>query len=319
MYSVGIDLGGTNIAIGLCDADLKIIDKISIPTDSERGPVPIVKDMAALTERIVLKNNLTLSDIDFVGIATPGSVDSSAGIIGASNNIKMYNFPMVDEFKKHLEIENVYIANDANAAALGEALCGAGRGTKSSVMITLGTGVGGGIVLDGKLFVGGLNPYGAELGHIVISEGGEPCTCGRRGCFEAYSSATALIRMTKKKISDLKEKNIRCPFVDAEKNDGKISGKTAFKYSKEGDGYAKEVVDEYVRYLACGITNLINIFQPEVLAIGGGISNEPSLLQPITEIIEREQYTKDEKIKTRVVIATLKNDAGIIGAAALGR
>ena len=319
MYSVGIDLGGTNIAIGLCDKDLKIIDKLSIPTFSERGPASIVKDMASLTEKIISKNNLAISDIDFVGIAAPGSVDSVTGIIGASNNIKMYDFPMVEEFKKHIRIENVYIANDANAAALGEALCGAGRGTKSSVMVTLGTGVGGGVVLDGKLFAGGLNSFGAELGHIVISAGGEPCTCGRRGCFEAYSSATALIRMTKKKISELKEKNIFSPLVDAEKLDGKISGKTAFKFSKEGDIYAKEVVDDYVRYLSCGITNLINIFQPEVLAIGGGISNEPSLLLPVTEIVNREQYTKDEKIKTRVVIATLKNDAGIIGAAALGR
>ena len=320
MYSIGIDLGGTNIAIGLCDSGLNIIDRDSIPTNSQRGPFAITADMAHLTEKIITRNNISLGDLDFVGIASPGTIDSANGIVSAAYNIKMIDFPMVEEFKKILPIERVLIANDANAAALGEALMGAGKNTKSSVMITLGTGVGGGIVIDGKIFAGGLNPYGAEIGHMVIKHGGRECTCGRRGCFEAYSSATALISMTKEKIAELKDKKITSPLVDIAEKEGRVTGKTVFDARDSGDGYAGAVIDYYIEHLACGITNIINIFQPEVVEIGGGVCNQgDAILKPLREIADREQYTKTIKDKTKIVIATLKNDAGIIGAAALGR
>ncbi len=320
MYSIGIDLGGTNIAIGLCDSDLNIIDKESIPTNAERGACEVVKDMANLTNKIVERNNLSLDDIEYVGIASPGSVDANNGMIIASGNIKMYDFPMEEEFLKHLKVKKLYLVNDANAAALGEALKGAGKNVKSSIMVTLGTGVGGGIVIDGKLFTGSLNCYGAELGHMAIVAGGRPCTCGRRGCFEAYCSATALISMTKEKINELKILGIPSLLIDYAEKDSKITGKTAFDAMKAGDIHAKEVVDNYIYYLACGITNLINIFQPEVVTLGGGICNQQeTLLNPLKEIIDREQYTKTCATKSQILIAELKNDAGIIGAAAIGR
>jgi glucokinase len=320
MYTIGIDLGGTNIAVGLCDKDLKIIDKGSVPTKAQRDPELIVKDMAALTAKIIESNSLTVADIDYVGIAAPGTVNSATGVIEYANNLPFLNFPIAELFKKYLPIARVLIANDANAAALGEALAGAARDTKNSVMITLGTGVGGGVIIDGKIFDGGVNCAGAELGHTVIVAGGRQCSCGRRGCWEAYSSATGLSAMTREKMTELKLKGIKSVLFDEEAQAGKVSARTAFNAMKKGDVYAKGIVDDYIFYLAEGITNMINIFQPEVLCIGGGVCGEGEYLtKPLTELVERDQYTRTNPKKARIVTAQLGNDAGIIGAAGLGR
>ena len=197
MYTIGIDLGGTGIKVGLCDEALNIIDKDSCPTLANRPGEEIVRDMANLAKTVIERNNLTLANIEYVGIATPGTVILKTGYVEYANNLPFKNFPMADLFKKYLPVEKVFLANDANAAALGEALAGAGRGTKNSIMVTLGTGVGGGIILDGKIFSGGLNDAAGELGHMVIQAGGRQCSCGRRGCWEAYSSASALTDITK--------------------------------------------------------------------------------------------------------------------------
>lgn len=320
MYTLGVDLGGTNIAIGLCNENLQIIDKGSVPTHAERDGELIVKDMAALAMDITRRNNLTPEDIEYVGIAAPGSVNSDTGTVEYSNNIKMSNFPISDIFKKYYPAKAVYIANDANAAALGEALAGCGKDYPSLVMITLGTGVGGGVIIDGKIYAGGVNFSGAELGHTVIERGGRQCTCGRRGCWEAYSSASALTAMTKEKMHELKLKSIPSLLFDEEAKSGKVSARTAFNAMKRGDVYGKELVSTYIEYLAIGITNMINVFQPHVLCIGGGVCNEKeNLTVPLIKLIDREQYTRDSDKKTMVVTATLGNDAGIIGAAGLGR
>ena len=320
MYTVGIDLGGTNIAAGICDENLNIVVKGSVPTMAEREPEFIVKDMAALVDRLINQAGITHSDVSYAGIAAPGSVNPETGIIEYSNNIRMFNFPICDLFKTFSPIKEVYIANDANAAALGEALAGAAKGAGVAMMITLGTGVGGGVIMNGKIFAGGLNSSGTELGHTVIVSGGRQCTCGRRGCWEAYSSATALSKMTKEKMTELQLKGIPSKMLGQEKADGSVSARVAFAAMKEGDPYAKEVCDEYIHYLAEGITNMINIFQPHVLCIGGGVCNEKEYLTvPLTEIVERDQYTRTSKIKSKIVTATLGNDAGIIGAASLGR
>ena len=203
-----------------------------------------------------------------------------------------------------------FIENDANAAAYGEYVAGAAKGAKNAVCITLGTGVGGGIIIDGKIYCGS-NFGGAEIGHTVISVDGPQCTCGRKGCFEVYSSATGLIRMTKEAIAE----NPDSMMADEEK----ISGRTAFDYMRKGDKAAKGVVDKYIKYLAAGITNTINIFQPDVLCIGGGVCNEGDpLLLPMKEIVARENYTRNSPKNAEIVIAKLGNDAGIIGAAFLG-
>ena len=185
MYTVGIDLGGTNIAVGICDENLNIVVKGSVPTLAARDPELIVKDMAALVDSLVEKAGISYSEISYAGIAAPGSVNSDTGVVEYSNNIQMSDFPMCDIFKKYSPIKEVYIANDANAAALGEALAGSAKGAGVALMITLGTGVGGGVIMNGKIFAGGVNFSGTELGHTVLVSGGRQCTCGRRGCWEA--------------------------------------------------------------------------------------------------------------------------------------
>ncbi len=320
MYTIGIDLGGTNIAIGLCDEELKIVDKGSVPTRGTRPGEEIVADMAKLTADIIARNNLSVDDVEYVGIATPGTANAKTGVVEYANNLPFKNFPISDLFRKHLPVKRVIIDNDANAAALGEALAGAAKDTKSSVMITLGTGVGGGIIIDGKIFAGGLNCSGAELGHTVIKAGGRQCSCGRRGCFEAYSSATALTDLTKGKMRELELKGIGSLLFREAKKEGKVSARTAFNAADGGDVYAKELVKDYIEYLAIGITNMVNIFQPEVVCIGGGVSAQgDSLLLPLIDIVNVEQYTRDNPNKSKIVIATLGNDAGIVGAAGLGR
>lgn len=318
MYTIGIDLGGTNIAVGICNEDLEIIDKASVPTLSKRPIEQIVADMAALCKKLAERNSISMDKIDRIGIAVPGTINSARGIVEYSNNIVMKNTPIVELFKKHIDKE-VLITNDANAAALGEALAGSGKGKKSLVMVTLGTGVGGGIIIDGRIFEGGVNTAGGEIGHTVIVSGGRQCTCGRRGCWEAYSSASALSAITAEKMRELELKGIPSLLFDEKEKEGRISARTAFSAMKRGDAYAREIVDGYISYLADGITNLINIFQPEVIAIGGGVCNEgDALLKPLKALVDRDQYTRDSASKTELVVAKLGNDAGIIGAAALG-
>ena len=320
MYTVGVDLGGTNIAVGICDENLNIVTKGSVPTLAARDPELIVKDMADLVGSLAENAGIPYSEISYVGIAAPGSINSDTGVVEYSNNIQMSNFPMCEIFKKYSPIKTVYIANDANAAALGEALAGAAKGAGVALMITLGTGVGGGVIMNGKIFAGGVNYSGTELGHTVLVAGGRQCTCGRRGCWEAYSSATALSRMTKEKMTELSLKGITSLMHSMEKPDGSVSARVPFAAMKQGDPYAKEVCDEYIRYLAEGITNMINIFQPHVLCIGGGVCNEKEYLtKPLIEIVERDQYTRTNPNKAKIVTATLGNDAGIIGAASLGK
>ena len=320
MYTIGIDLGGTNIAIGLCDEALNIIDKGSTPTKAARPGEEIVMDMAKLTEKIIKRNALSIDDIEYVGIAAPGTVNAQTGVVEYANNLPFTNFPITKIFKKYLPVKRVIIDNDANAAALGEALAGAAKGAKSCVMITLGTGVGGGVIIDGKIFSGGLNCSGAELGHTVIAVGGRQCTCGRRGCFEAYSSATALSEMTKEKMRELQLKGVNSLLFDEEKKYGRVNARTSFNAAERGDPYGKELVQNYIEYLSVGITNMVNIFQPEVICIGGGVSAQgESLIGPVRKIVELDQYTRMSPVKSKIVTAALGNDAGIVGAAGLGR
>ncbi len=320
MYSIGIDLGGTNIAVGIVDSDYRILKKSSIPTNAQRPADEITADIAALCKQIVADAGLTMDQISFAGMATPGTANTATGVIEYANNIPFFMYPMCEKLSALLGGTKVYIENDANAAAKAEAMAGVARGARYSVMITLGTGVGGGVILEGKVF-SGFNYAGTELGHTVIREGGRPCSCGRRGCWEAYSSATGLINMTKDKLEACRaagRKTIMEEMIGGDLT--KISGKTAFAAARQGDEAGLEVVNEYIDSLACGLANMINIFQPDVLSIGGGICHEGDyLLNPLNERVFKEVYTKDREPKTKLCVAALGNDAGIIGAAALGR
>ena len=320
MYSIGIDLGGTNIAIGIVDEEYRIVKKESIPTRAKREADEITADIAVLCLKLMGEMGLNQADVEFAGMATPGTANSARGVIEYANNLPFFMYPMCEKLSSLLGGIRVYIENDANAAAKAEAMAGAAKGSRSSVMITLGTGVGGGIILDGKVYAG-FNFAGAELGHTVIEKDGRQCSCGRRGCWETYSSATGLVATTKEKILACREGKIPTLMEKLICGDlARISGKTAFTAAKQNDKAGREVVDTYIDYLACGIANMINIFQPEVLSIGGGICHEGDyLLTPLKERVFNEVYTKDREPKTKLVIAELGNDAGIIGAASLGR
>lgn len=315
MYYLGIDLGGTNIAVGIVDENYNIVLKGSVPTLAHREIACVIDDMAALCKKLIADAGLTVDDIDHAGIASPGTVNSKEGIIEYSNNLKMKQLPIVKMLSERTGIKNIFVANDADAAAYGEAVAGAAKGVANSVMITLGTGVGGGIIIDGKIY-SGFNHAGGELGHTVIEKDGRPCSCGRRGCWEAYSSATGLVRMTREKMNECPDSKMWALSDGSIENAG---GKTAFKAARAGDAAGKEVVDAYISYLACGLTNMINIFQPEIISIGGGVCNEGDyLLNPVKELVAKEVYTREATTRqTDIRIAKLGNDAGIIGAAAL--
>ncbi len=307
MY-IGIDLGGTNIAVGLVDENNKIIAQDSTPTLAEREYTEIVKDMAMLCKKVTESADYTMDDVLGIGIGSPGSIDNENGVVIYTNNLNMKNAPIADEMRKYFDIP-VNIENDANAAAYGEYAINGG-GVDSFIFITLGTGVGGGIVLDGKLYRG-FNGAGGELGHVPLIYNGYPCTCGRKGCWESYASVTALIRQTKEAI----EKNPDSLMKKIAEEEGKVSGRTAFMAAKQGDAAGKAVVDQYLEYVAEGICGVVNTFQPERLLIGGGISKEGDyMLEPIKKYVQNNTYNRDLPI-TKIEIATLFNDAGIIGAA----
>ena len=316
-YYVGIDLGGTNIVAGVVDENYKIIAKASTKTNCPRPEKEIAEDMAKMAVEAVKNSDLTLDDIEWIGIGTPGIANSSTGIIEYSNNLGFKDTPMVKYITEFIGRKDtpVFIENDANAAAYGEYVAGAAKGAKNAVCITLGTGVGGGIIIDGKIYAGS-NFAGAEIGHTVIEVDGAQCSCGRKGCFEAYSSATGLIRMSKEAMEQFPD-SIMNKMADEK---GKVTARTSFDAMRAGDKAAKDVVDKYIKYLAAGITNTINIFQPDVLCIGGGVCNEGDpLLLPVKELVKKEVYTRNSPKNCEIVIAKLGNDAGIIGAAFLGR
>ena len=316
MVYLGIDLGGMSVKAGLCDENGEILVQDSCPTVRDQGGDRILEDMAALCLRVLEKGGVTASDVAYAGVASPGTADSERGVIVYASTLPFLRYPLAERLSALTGIRKVYIENDANAAAKGEAIFGAAKGYRDSLFLTLGTGVGGGIIVDGKI-LSGFNFAGAELGHTVIVHGGKPCTCGRRGCLECYASATALIEQTKEQMQAHPE-SAMWGLCDGDLN--KASGRTAFDGMRAGDATAKQVVDTYIGYLACGVTNFINIFQPEVLSIGGGIGNEgETLLAPLREIVGREQYSRNSEKKTEIRAAKLGNRAGIIGAASLGR
>lgn len=312
MYKVGVDLGGTNIAVGVINDKYDIIGRGKAKTNMPRPAKEIFDDIVKCVKTAVANAGIDLSEVECIGIGTPGSVDKQNGVIMYANNLDFYNVPAVEMINEQLPGIKVYLENDANCAALGEALAGSGKGKNSFVAVTLGTGVGGGVVLDGKLLTG-CNDAGGEIGHIAIKFDGEQCNCGRVGCWERYASATALVNQTKSAMLEHKDS------VMWELCDGKIEnagGRTAFDGMRAGDKYAKEVCDNYIYYVAVGAANVVNIFQPDMLCFGGGICNEgDTLLKPLEKHVAQMRYSKNHEIQTQICVATLGNDAGIIGAA----
>lgn len=307
---IGVDIGGTTIKAAMISYDGTILCHNSTPTKCGDNGELLCADIVALINDLIFKQNVIKSEIVGVGIGCPGLIDSQKGIVVFAGNLQLKYCPLASKVSDSLGLP-VKITNDANAAALGEAKFGAGKKYKDSILITLGTGVGGGIVIDGKLFEGG-SSAGTEIGHTVIVEDGEPCTCGRRGCFEAYSSATALMRKTRTIMQENKDSAMWNTY-----NLETVLGKTAFDYA-DTDKAAKSVVDWYVKYLACGVTNLANVFRPQVIMLGGGVSEQKErLTQPVQDLLDKQIFAGTTYAGVKVVTASLGNEAGVYGAAAL--
>lgn len=312
---IGVDIGGTNLVAGLVDAEFNIIDKVNTPTLGKRETEAIVADIVLLCESLMQKHNLTEKDIESIGLGVPGWYDPDAGVILECDNVNFRNTPIASMIQKKINVP-VYLGNDADCAALGEAYGGATKDVAHSVMVTIGTGVGGGIIIDKKIY-NGFNHGGAEVGHMVIDMNGLPCVCGRRGCWEQYASATALIAQTRA-AAKANPDSLLFKSVDGDLE--KINGKTAFDALAQGCPVATEVVDAFARYLAAGIVNLITIFQPEMIVLGGGVSKAGApLLDRVQRILDAECYGDASSLpRTKFSIAQMGNDAGVLGAAVLG-
>ncbi len=312
-YYIGVDLGGTNLAAGLVDTDGLLVYKKSVPSRHSMGFETLARDMAALCLELVSDRTLKNEEIIGVGIGAPGVIDPIKGEVIYANNLNLHNANIVEELGKYLPW-NVFVENDANCAALGENVAGGAKGAGFSITITLGTGVGSGIIVDGKIYQSNFLGSG-EFGHTVVMMNGEPCSCGRKGCFEAYAAAPALMRDAKRAVAANPDSKI-LTLVDGKAND--ITPKTVFDAAQAGDSTAQELVDSYTEYLAEGFVNLVNIFQPDVIVVGGGVSAQgEKLLSVVREKMIKKCY--GGVLHTQINPAVLGNDAGIIGAAMLAR
>jgi len=306
-FYLGIDVGGTTVKGMIIGGDGKEVCSGCLDTVCGSGLAGCIEELA---RRLLLNAGLETSDLSGMGVGCPDIIDSENGTVVFTANLGLKNEPLADKLQKKLGVK-VKLCNDANAAALGEAKFGAGRGCKDSVLITLGTGVGGGIVIDGKLFEG-YKSAGAEIGHMVIERGGNRCTCGRRGCFEAYCSARALTERTRWAMEEDTSSEMWKTYTH-----DTADGRTAFEYM-ETDRTARKVAEWYLNYLACGAVNIANIFRPQVIMFGGGVAAQgKKLTEPLQKLVDKELFGGSDYAPVKIECATLGNKAGVYGAAAL--
>lgn len=312
MYYIGVDVGGTNLVAGLVDQEGSVLHKVGCPVDRALSDEQLCDEIAQLAQKACQQGGAKPEEIQAVGVGIPGLVDNHTGEVVQTANMPFRNTPFRARFQAKWEVP-VYLGNDANCAAIGEYWAGAAKGCSPAVVITLGTGIGGGMVVDGKLFTGCANS-GMEVGHMIVYPGGQLCGCGNRGCWEQYGSATALIRMTREEME-------RCPESALWQLCGgdlsQVQGRTPFQGAEQEDPAAKRVLEQYWEGLSLGLINLVNILQPQVICLGGGISNaaDKFLLDPVRERVARGTYDKSSPV--RLVRAALGNDAGVVGAALL--
>ena len=311
MYSIGVDIGGSKIAVGIVSEEMKLVSKKSQPFPHSGNPVDSVNVITALIGGLLTENNLSIEDASCIGLAVPGSIDYDRGVVVDAHNLDYHDFPLCALVKEAFPTCTVHLENDANAAALAEYYCGAFKGCSSGLLITIGTGIGGGLVLDGKLFVGG-KKNGFEFGHGVLVFDGEPCTCGQRGCIESYCSAAALVREGRKAATAHHESAM---FQRAQGDITKINAKLVMDCAREGDPVASDIYKKYTDYLGATACTAIALFDPEIIAFGGGVSNDGEfLLSPIRDYASKYAFFKNH---AKIVTAEMRNDAGIVGAAML--
>ena len=311
MYYIGIDVGGTNLVAGLVDEKGHILDKVSHPVDKSMTAEELCAELARLARKVCEMGGMEYGQIEAVGVGLPGLVDNKRGVVVQTPNMAFADTPFRELFQQVWDIP-VFLGNDANCAAIGEYWAGAAKGCDPAAVATLGTGIGAGLILDGKLHTG--CGMAGEVGHMVTHLGGRLCSCGRRGCWEQYGSATALIRITQEEM----EHNTKSMLWEyAEGDRFKVNGRTAFQAARQGDASAKKVLYRYLQGLSLGLINIVNILQPEIICLGGGISNaeDDLLLDPLRELVKAGCF--DKSTPPRLEKASLGNDAGVVGAAML--
>lgn len=311
-YTIGIDLGGTTMTAGLVDESCNIIKKLTWATRLPRPAEDLEKALADLCFAVARESKVSFSQVEYVGIGTPGSVNFTTGMVGYNTNFNYYDWNLGPDLEALLGCK-VYVENDANAAAYGEYIAGGAKGYKDAVIITLGTGIGSGIILGGKI-LRGFNFAAGEMGHTVIVKGGRLCNCGRRGCWERYASSRALSEDTREAMKNAPDNIMWNIAGDLDH----VNAKTAFDALEQGDELAKQIVDTWLEYVGCGVANVVNTFEPEVICIGGGVSNQGEvLLAPIRSYVQKETYNITTGRVPEIRACVLRNDAGVIGAAKL--
>lgn len=310
MYRIGIDIGGMSIKAGIVK-DGEIISTKTKVTRVDGILDTLIDDLSDLINGILNENGIEIGKVEKIGVGFPGVVTNNGYVTCV--NLKLINQPVLDKLNDKFKNIKVSIANDANVAALAEYRHGSMKGFESGVMITLGTGVGGGVVINDRL-ISGANGIGAELGHLIIGENYYDCNCGNNGCFETFCSATAIINYAKKLI----EKNKDCKLYQVcEGNLDNLTAKMVFDLYKEKDKISIEVINRFKKYLAIGIANIVNFIDPDVVSIGGGVSNSNDIiLDNLSDEVKKHLPFKESNI-CDIVIAKFKNDAGILGASEL--
>lgn len=314
MYRIGIDVGGTNLKAGLVDEARRLVAVKKRPLAFASAEA-LGETLAELAQELLESCGVSRERVVSVGIGFPGPVDTKRGVVIKTVNIPIRSMPAAELFRRHWRVP-VHLGNDADCAALGEYHSAGRRDLNSLILVTLGTGIGTGIILNGKILTG-INGCAGEGGHTVIVHGGEACACGRRGCWERYASAAALVRQTEAAMERHRDSLL---WVVAAENGGHVGGRTAFEAMRRGDCVGRAVVEQYLRYLADGLANYVNIFQPEIIALGGGVSNErdEDLLLPLRALLADMCFGRESQRHTQLVKAKLGNDAGMLGAALLG-
>jgi len=311
MYSIGVDIGGSKIAAGIVDEQMHLITKKSMPFPHTGEPLDSIKVITTLIDALVSENDLDIDDACSIGLAVPGSIDYEQCKVIDAHNLDYHDFPLGGLVLDRYPACDVYVENDANAAALAEYYCGAFRGHSSGLLITIGTGIGGGLIMDGKMFIGGMK-NGFEFGHATLVYGGEACTCGHKGCIEAYCSAAALVREGRKAAQSHHESMM---YKRAKGDLTRINAKLVMDCAREKDETAMAIYKKFTDYLGATACTAIALFDPEVIAFGGGVSNDGEfLLSPIREYAKEYAFFRNH---AKIVVAEMRNDAGIVGAAML--
>ena len=313
-YIAGVDLGGTNTKIGILTDEGDLISVKSIKTKADRGALDVLKRIIEEVRELLDEKGISKSDFIGIGMGIPGPTDTVSGIVKSCPNlIGWENLEVAKILEERLGV-SAKVGNDVNVITLGEAWQGAAKGYKKIVLgVALGTGIGGGIIIEGKL-ISGISGAAGEIGHMKLVEGGKLCGCGRKGCWETYASATGLIREAKSRLA-VNKNNLLWELIEGKLEN--LEAKQIFDAAKSGDKFSMDLVDFEIKYLALGIANLLNIFNPEIIVIGGGISMAGDILfDPLMKKIK--EYSLDEVLEgVKIVPAQLGNNAGIYGAAAL--